>query len=124
MAWAAMARSTLLARAGRASVVLVSLFVLAAGLGLFLSNTATAVLLAPIAITAAESPEVSPYAFAMTVAIAASATFSTPVSTPVTTLVMEPGRYAFLDFVKVGVPLVLLTLVVCVVLIPILFPFT
>ena len=104
-------------------VMLVALFALAAGLGLFLSNTATAVLLAPIAITAAEKLEVSPYAFAMTVAIAASAAFSTPVSTPVTTLVMEPGRYAFMDFVKVGVPLVLLTLVVCVVLIPLLFPF-
>ena len=104
-------------------VMLVALFGLAAVLGLFLSNTATAVLLAPIAITAAEKLEVSPYAFAMTVAIAASAAFSTPVSTPVTTLVMEPGRYAFMDFVKVGVPLVLLTLLVCIVLIPLLFPF-
>ena len=100
-----------------------ALFFLAASFGLVLSNTATAVLLAPIAIGAAEVMQVSPYAYAMTVAIAASAAFVTPVSTPVVTLVVEPGNYRFLDFVKVGLPMLLLTWLVTIVTIPLLFPF-
>ena len=80
------------------------MFFLTAGLGLVLSNTASAVLVAPIAIYAAEALGVSPYPFAIAVLIAASAAFSTPVSTPVVTLVVEPGRYGFMDFVKVGAP--------------------
>jgi di/tricarboxylate transporter len=99
------------------------LFFLSAGLGLFLSNTATAILMAPIAIGAAEALGLSPYAFAMTVAIAASAAFATPVSTPVVTLVVEPGHYRFLDFVKVGTPMVLITWIVAMLLMPVLFPF-
>ena len=66
---------------------------------------------------------VSPYPFAITVLIAASAAFMTPVSTPVVTLVVEPGRYGFMDFVKVGVPLTLLTWIVTLLLAPLLFPF-
>ena len=77
----------------------------AAALGLVLSNTASAVLVAPIAIFAANALEVSPFPFAVAVLIAASAAYSTPVSTPVVTLVVEPGRYQSTDFVKVGVPL-------------------
>jgi di/tricarboxylate transporter len=99
------------------------LFVLTAGLGLFMSNTATAVLMAPIAITAANAVGVAPYAFVMTVAIAASAAFATPVSTPVVTLVVAPGKYRFVDFVKVGLPLMLLTWLVTVAITPIVFPF-
>ena len=57
------------------------------------------------------------------VVIAASAAYSTPVSTPVVTLVVEPGRYRFMDFVKVGVPLLLVTYLVTVLLAPIVFPF-
>jgi di/tricarboxylate transporter len=60
---------------------------------------------------------------AMAVLIAASGAFMTPVSTPVVTLVVEPGRYGFMDFVKVGVPLTLLTWVVTLLLAPLLFPF-
>ena len=71
----------------------------------------------------AQSLGVSPYAFAITVAIAASAAVMTPVSTPVVTLVVEPGKYRFLDFVKVGTPLALLTGVVTVLLAPVIFPF-
>ena len=98
------------------------LFFLTAALGLFLSNTASAVLVAPIAIYVAEALGVSPYPFAIAVLIAASAAFMTPVSTPVVTLVVEPGRYAFMDFVKVGVPLLLVTYVVTMVVGPLLFP--
>ncbi len=103
--------------------MMAALFVLSAGLGLFLSNTATAVLLAPIAIRAAEALQVEPYAMAMTVAIAASAAFVTPVSTPVVTLVVEPGNYRFMDFVKVGLPMLVLTGVVTLLVTPLLFPF-
>lgn len=104
-------------------VMLSAIFFVSAALGLFLSNTATAVLMAPIAIRLAQATDVSPYAFAMTVAIAASAAYATPVSTPVVTLVVEPGHYRFIDFVKVGVPMVLLTWLVTVLVTPILFPF-
>jgi di/tricarboxylate transporter len=104
-------------------VMMSVLFFLSALLGLFLSNTATAILMAPIAIGAAQAMGIEPYAFAMTVAIAASAAFATPVSTPVVTLVVEPGHYRFLDFVKVGVPLVLITWGVTLLLTPMLFPF-
>ncbi|MGB0416780.1 MAG: SLC13 family permease, partial [Coraliomargarita sp.] len=98
-------------------------FFITALIGLFLSNTASAVLLAPIAITAAEMQGVSPYPYAIAVMIAASAAYSTPVSTPVVTLVMEPGEYAFFDFVKVGVPLLILTWMVTVLLAPLMFPY-
>lgn len=89
-------------------VMLTAIFFLTAGLGLFLSNTASAVLVAPVAIGAAQAMQVSPYAFVMTVAIAASAAFVTPFSTPVVTLVVSPGGYRFTDFVKVGLPLTVL----------------
>ncbi|ECI3441718.1 SLC13 family permease [Salmonella enterica subsp. houtenae] len=99
------------------------LFVLCAAIGLFISNTATAVLMAPIALAAAKSMGVSPYPFAMAVAMAASAAFMTPVSSPVNTLVLGPGNYSFSDFVKLGVPFTLIVMAVCIVMIPMVFPF-
>ncbi|WP_220813004.1 SLC13 family permease [Pseudomonas paralcaligenes] len=103
--------------------LLACLFVLTAVIGLFVSNTATAVLMAPVAIAVAQSLGLSPLPFAMTVALAASAAFMTPVSSPVNTLVMTPGRYRFGDFVRVGVPFTLLVMLVAVVLVPWCFPF-
>jgi di/tricarboxylate transporter len=103
-------------------VLLAGVFLLAALLGMFISNTATAVLIAPVAIAAAQQLEVSAYPFAMTVAVAASAAFVTPVSSPVNTLVLAPGGYRFLDFVRVGFPLLLLAMVLTLVLVPILLP--
>jgi di/tricarboxylate transporter len=99
------------------------LFFLTAGLGLVLSNTASAVLVAPIAIYAAQSMGVSPYPFAVAVLIAASAAYSTPVSTPVVTLVVEPGNYSFATFLKLGVPLLLLTYGATLLVTPLVFPF-
>lgn len=96
--------------------MLAVVFLVTAITGLFISNTATAVLIAPIAINAAQASGVSPHAFAMTVAIACSAAYVTPVSSPVNTLVREPGGYTFMDFVKVGLPLQLLTLVATILL--------
>ena len=104
-------------------LMLICLFVMCAAIGLFISNTATAVLMAPIALAAARSMDVSPYPFAMMVAMAASAAFMTPVSSPVNTLVLGPGKYSFSDFVKIGVPFTLLVMIVCVLLIPVFFPF-
>ena len=104
-------------------VMFTALFFLTAVIGMFLSNTATAVLLAPIAIAAAEIQDISPYPYAIAVMIAASAAYSTPVSTPVVTLVMEPGEYSFGDYVKVGVPLLILTWLVTLLVTPFMFPY-
>ncbi|MCP3751543.1 SLC13 family permease [Pseudomonas sp. SBB6] len=102
-------------------VILASLFAITAIIGLFISNTATAVLMAPVAVTTAEQLGASPYPFAMIVALAASAAFMTPVSSPVNTLVLGPGQYRFGDFVKVGVPFTLLVMVASVIMVPWLF---
>ncbi|CAI0709828.1 SLC13 family permease [Serratia quinivorans] len=104
-------------------VMLVCLFALCATIGLFISNTATAVLMAPIAIAAAREMGVSPYPFAMIIAIAASAAFMTPVSSPVNTLVLGPGNYKFGDFVRIGVPFTLLVMLVSVIIVPWLYAF-
>ena len=98
------------------------LFVLASVLSQFISNTAATVLIAPVAIGAAQAMGVSPYTFLMIVAIAASTAFATPVSSPVNTLVLGPGEYRFNDFVKVGVPLIVLSMVVTLFVIPLIFP--
>ncbi len=79
--------------------------------------------MAQIALGADKTMGVSPYPFAMVVAMAASAAFMTPVSSPVNTLVLGPGNYRFSDFVKLGVPFTIIVMVVCVVMIPMLFPF-
>lgn len=103
-------------------LILASLFLLTALIGLFISNTATAVLMAPVAIATARALGAEPEPFAMIVALAASAAFMTPISSPVNTLVLGPGGYRFGDFVKVGVPFTLLVLVVSVLLVPWLLP--
>jgi di/tricarboxylate transporter len=90
---------------------------------MFISNTATAVLMAPVALALAKEMQVSPYPFAMIVALAASTAFMTPVSSPVNTLVVAPGHYTFADFVRVGVPFSLIVMVVCVTLVPLLMSF-
>ncbi|CDH26071.1 SLC13 family permease [Xenorhabdus bovienii] len=104
-------------------VMLLCLFVLCALIGLFISNTATAVLMAPIAIAAAKQMSVSPLPFAMIIGVAASAAFMTPVSSPVNTLILGPGGYRFVDFLKLGVPFTLIVMGISVAMIPILFPF-
>lgn len=102
--------------------ILAALFLVTALLGMFISNTATAVLMAPVAVAVAAQLDASPWPFAMIVALAASAAFMTPVSSPVNTLVVTPGGYRFVDFVRVGVPLTLLVMVVSVLMVPMLLP--
>ncbi|WP_425619460.1 SLC13 family permease [Anatilimnocola sp. NA78] len=103
-------------------VVLGALFAITAILGLFISNTATAVLMAPVALAVAKDLGASPYPFAMIVALAASTAFMTPVSSPVNTLVVTPGNYSFGDFIKIGVPFSILVMIVCVFMVPWLLP--
>jgi di/tricarboxylate transporter len=102
--------------------VLATLFAITALLGMFISNTATAVLMAPVALAVAEDYNASPYPFAMIVALAASTAFMTPVSSPVNTLVVTPGNYTFGDFVRIGVPFSLIVMAVSVILVPWLLP--
>jgi len=104
------------------TAVLASLFGITALLGLFISNTATAVLMAPVALAIANDLHASPYPFAMIVALAASTAFMTPISSPVNTLVVGPGNYAFSDFVRVGVPFSVVVMVVSVLLVGWLLP--
>ena len=103
-------------------VLLGVIFLITAMLGLFISNTATAVLMAPVSLAVAAEIGASPYPFAMIVALAASTAFMTPVSSPVNTLVVGPGNYTFGDFLKVGVPFSIVVMLVCVLLVPLVLP--
>ena len=92
-------------------------------LSTFISNSATAILVAPIAMQTAAQMGVDPAPFLMTAAVAASACFAAPISTPPNAMVMSAGRYTFMDYVKVGVPLQIAIGVVAIFAIPLLFPF-
>lgn len=103
--------------------ILAALMLVTSTLGLFISNTATAVLVAPLAVRVAEALQISPEPLLVGVAVAASAAFSTPVASPVNSLVVGPGGYRFRDFLRVGLPLHLLVLLVALALVPLFFPF-
>lgn len=90
---------------------------------MFISNTATAVLLAPIAMKTALSLNLQPHAFMFAVAVGASMCFASPFSTPPNALVMSAGRYTFIDYVKVGLPLQIIMGIVMIFILPLLFPF-
>ncbi|MBB4824438.1 di/tricarboxylate transporter [Sporosarcina luteola] len=102
--------------------VLGGIFLLTMLFGQFISNTATAVLFAPIGLSAALSMAVSPYPFLIAVAVGASMAFSTPVASPTNALVMTAGNYRFKDFVRAGVPLQLIMFIVMMIAIPLFFP--
>jgi di/tricarboxylate transporter len=105
------------------AAVLSAFFLVAAFLTGFMSNAATAALLAPLAIGCGHALDVDPRPFLVALAFAASAAFWTPVGYQTNLLVHGPGNYRFIDFVKVGGPLTLISWIVCSLLIPILFPF-
>lgn len=92
-------------------------------LTMFISNSATALLFAPIGIQAAANMGVSPYPFMFAVAVAASMCFASPFSTPPNALVMSAGRYKFIDYIKVGLPLQIIMGIVMILVLPLLFPF-
>ena len=89
----------------------------------FMSNTASAALLAPIGISIAQSIGADPTPVLMSIGIAASMAFATPMATPPNTLVLGPGGFNFNDYVKVGVPLCIITFIASVIIIPIFWPF-
>lgn len=90
---------------------------------MFISNTATAVLMAPIALVAAQQVGGSPYAFLFAVTLGASMCFASPFSTPPNALVMKAGGYTFMDYVKVGLPLQIIIGIVMTFVLPLLFPY-
>ncbi len=104
-------------------VVTAILFILSCGLTQFMSNTASAALLCPIGISIAQQLGASPHAVIMAIAVAASCAFATPVGTPPNTLVLGPGGYKFMDYVKAGTGLVLVSFVVSLIVIPMVWPF-
>ena len=99
------------------------LFLISNILTQFMSNTASAALLAPIGISIAQTIGCDPKPVLMALGIAASMAFATPMATPPNTLVLGPGGFSFNDYVKVGVPMCVLSLVVSVIIIPIMWPF-
>lgn len=109
--------------AGGPVVLLGGLYFTTSLLTMFISNTATAVLMAPIAMTAATEVGVSPYPFLFAVTLGASMCFASPFSTPPNALVMHAGEYTFGDYIKVGLPLQIIMGIVMTLVLPLLFPF-
>lgn len=103
--------------------VLIGIYVLTVIFGQFISNTATAVLFAPIAMNAAIAMNANPTTYMIGVAVAASMAFATPIASPTNALVMTAGGYKFMDFVKIGVPLQIVMFIVMMLAVPFFFPF-
>lgn len=104
-------------------VLMAGLFVLASGLTQFMSNTAATALLAPIGIAIAQSLGADPKSVMMAIAAAAASAYATPVGTPPNTIILGPGGYRFMDYVKVGTPMIFISFIVCMAVIPVLWPF-
>lgn len=104
-------------------VLVTVLFFLSSVLTQFMSNTASCALLAPIGLQIAYGLGANPHAILMTIGIAASSAFATPIATPPNTLVLGPGGLKFMDYVKIGLPLLVIAYVVCIVIIPWRWPF-
>ena len=104
-------------------VVTAILFILSCGLTQFMSNTASAALLCPIGVAISKQLGADPKAVLMAIAVAASCAFASPVGTPPNTLVLGPGGYKFMDYVKAGTGLVIVSFIVSLVVIPIVWPF-
>lgn len=116
---------TVAAMGGNPSPYLITfvLFLLAVVLTQFMSNTASKALLCPVGIALASQVGASPRAVLMAILIASSCAFASPVGTPPNTLVLGPGKYSFMDYVKAGTGLIVVCLIVSVIVIPIVWPF-
>ena len=99
------------------------LFILSCLMTQFMSNTASCALLEPIGIAIAKGMGADPHAVLMAIGVAASCAFGTPVGTPPNTLVLGPGQYKFMDYVKAGVPLIIVCFIVSILIIPMVWPF-
>jgi di/tricarboxylate transporter len=104
-------------------VLLAGLFILTAIMGQLISNTATALIIIPVGIAAAMGLQVSPVPVLMCIVVAAAASFLTPIATPTNLMVMGPGGYAFGDYWKLGLPLMIWFFVVAVFLVPVIWGF-
>ena len=102
--------------------IMAGVYIVTSLLSTFISNSATAILVAPIAWAAAEGIGVNPTPFMMTAAVAASCCFATPICTPPNAMVMSAGHYTFMDYVKVGLPLQIILGIVSLIIIPLFFP--
>ncbi|HKK94753.1 MAG TPA: SLC13 family permease, partial [Anaerovoracaceae bacterium] len=103
--------------------VLVVIYLLTAVLTNFMSNMVATAMIAPIGLAIAQSLNFSPYPILMGTCMAASACFMTPIATPPNTIILGPGGYRFMDYFKAGWPLQVISFIVCMTVIPILFPF-
>ena len=121
----AMVASLLADNLGQASpyALLAGVYFTTSLLTMFISNTATAVLMSPIALTSASAIGVSPYPMLFAVTLGASMCFASPFSTPPNALVMQAGGYSFMDYIKVGLPLQIIMGLVMIVVLPLIFPF-
>jgi di/tricarboxylate transporter len=108
---------------GSPYLLVLGLALLTAGLGQLISNTATALIVIPIAVSAAVETGISVRPLLMAVTVAAAASFLTPVATPVNLMVMGPGGYRFGDYWRLGLPLLLLSVAVATFLVPVFWPF-
>lgn len=99
------------------------LFIVASGLTQFMSNTAAAALLAPIGLSIAQAIGADPKAIILAIAIACSAAYCTPIATPPNTLILGPANLKFVDYVKMGLPLLALSYVLCILIVPRVWPF-
>ena len=104
-------------------IMLAGIYAATSLMTIFISNTVTAVLMAPIALQCAMQIGVSPIPFMFAVTVAASMCFASPFSTPPNALVMSAGQYSFMDYVKVGLPMQILMGIVMVIVLPMIFPF-
>lgn len=99
------------------------LFAVTALLTQFMSNSASAALIAPIGIVIAQKLSISPYPLLMVIAVASSCAYATPIGTPPCTLMLGPGNYRFVDYIKAGLPLILLCFAATVIIVPLVWPF-
>ena len=104
-------------------IMLAGIYAATSLMTIFISNTVTAVLMAPIALQCAMQVGISPVPFMFAVTVAASMCFASPFSTPPNALVMSAGQYSFMDYVKVGLPMQILMGIVMVIVLPMIFPF-
>ncbi|MCQ2492893.1 MAG: SLC13 family permease [Lachnospiraceae bacterium] len=104
-------------------ILLLVIFIVTCALTNFMSNTATTALMVPIAVSLAQSLGADPRAVVIATVIAGSCAYATPIGMPANTMVVGLGGYKFKDYVKAGLPLILVSFVICMVLLPILFPF-
>lgn len=104
-------------------ILLLTIFIVTCVLTNFMSNTATTALMVPISMALANSLGADPRAVIIATVIAGSCAYATPIGMPANTMVVGLGGYRFKDYVKAGLPLILVSFVICMILLPILFPF-